>query len=44
MNAIAPLPSLVPENAPFSSEQRAWLNGFFSAYLGVAEAAAGENA
>ncbi len=36
MNAIAPLPSLIPERAPFSTEQRAWLNGFFSAYLGVA--------
>ena len=35
MNAISPLPSLIPENAPFSSEQRAWLNGFFAAYLGV---------
>ena len=44
MNAITPLPSLIPENAPFSGEQRAWLNGFFSAYLGVAETAAGESA
>src|SRR6185369_14473192 len=35
MNAMAPLPSLIPENAPFSTEQRAWLNGFFAAYLGV---------
>jgi sulfite reductase (NADPH) flavoprotein alpha-component len=35
MNAMAPIPSLVPENAPFSGEQRAWLNGFFAAYLGV---------
>lgn len=35
MNAISPLPSLIPENAPFSTEQRAWLNGFFAAYLGV---------
>ncbi len=35
MNAIAPLPSLIPESAPFSLEQRAWLNGFFAAYLGV---------
>src|SRR5262249_37151113 len=24
-----PFPSLVPESAPFSPEQRAWLNGFF---------------
>ncbi|TAJ41206.1 MAG: sulfite reductase subunit alpha [Reyranella sp.] len=43
MNAITPLPSLIPENAPFSTEQRAWLNGFFSAYLGVAETVAGES-
>jgi sulfite reductase (NADPH) flavoprotein alpha-component len=35
MNAMAPLPQLVPENAPFSSEQRAWLNEFFAAYLSV---------
>ncbi|MDP2332457.1 MAG: sulfite reductase subunit alpha [Reyranella sp.] len=43
MNAISPPPSLIPENAPFSTEQRAWLNGFFSAYLGVAgEMVAGE--
>ena len=35
MNVMTPLPSLIPENAPFSTEQRAWLNGFFSAYLGV---------
>lgn len=35
MNAMPPPPSLIPENAPFSTEQRAWLNGFFAAYLGV---------
>ena len=38
MNAVSPLPplpSLVPESAPFSEDQRAWLNGFFAAYLGV---------
>jgi sulfite reductase (NADPH) flavoprotein alpha-component len=35
MNAIAPIPQIIPENAPFSTEQRAWLNGFFAAYLGV---------
>jgi len=44
MNAIAPLPSLIPENAPFSTEQRAWLNGFFAAYLGVGGAADGDAA
>jgi sulfite reductase (NADPH) flavoprotein alpha-component len=39
MNAMTPIPpeipSLIPENAPFSADQRAWLNGFFAAYLGV---------
>lgn len=35
MNALTPIPSLIPDNAPFSSEQRAWLNGFFAAYLGI---------
>ena len=42
MNAITPIPSIVPENAPFSSEQRAWLNGFFAAYLGVSGEALGQ--
>jgi sulfite reductase (NADPH) flavoprotein alpha-component len=45
MNAVTPIPSLIPENAPFSTEQRAWLNGFFAAYLGVDGAtAAADNA
>ena len=35
MNALTPIPSIIPENAPFSTEQRAWLNGFFAAYLGL---------
>ncbi|GLK81050.1 sulfite reductase subunit alpha [Methylopila turkensis] len=29
------LPPLVPENAPFSTEQRAWLNGFFAGLLSM---------
>jgi sulfite reductase (NADPH) flavoprotein alpha-component len=29
------LPPLVPENAPFSQEQRAWLNGFFAGLLSM---------
>ncbi|MEO8713702.1 MAG: sulfite reductase subunit alpha [Acetobacteraceae bacterium] len=34
MNAIsAPLP-LIPENAPFSAQQRAWLNGFLAGLYG----------
>src|SRR5262245_30008292 len=45
MNAVTPIPSLIPENAPFSGEQRAWLNGFFAAYLGISgEVAASEDA
>jgi sulfite reductase (NADPH) flavoprotein alpha-component len=35
MNVLTPVPSIIPETAPFSTEQRAWLNGFFAAYLGV---------
>ncbi|NND99233.1 MAG: sulfite reductase subunit alpha [Pirellulaceae bacterium] len=27
--------SLIPDTAPFSDEQRAWLNGFFSGLLGI---------
>ena len=34
-NLPPPMPSLLPETAPFSAEQRAWLNGFFSGYLGL---------
>lgn len=34
MNQIAPTPllELIPETAPFSPEQRAWLNGFFAGF------------
>src|SRR6266851_6331278 len=28
-------PSLLPESAPFTPEQRAWLNGFFSGLISV---------
>jgi sulfite reductase (NADPH) flavoprotein alpha-component len=31
--------SLVPDNAPFNVEQRAWLNGFFAGMLGAQSAA-----
>jgi sulfite reductase (NADPH) flavoprotein alpha-component len=34
-NLPSPIPSLLPETAPFSPEQRAWLNGFFAGYLGL---------
>jgi sulfite reductase (NADPH) flavoprotein alpha-component len=30
-----PIPPLLPDSAPFSPEQRAWLNGFFAGYLGL---------
>src|SRR5262247_2370448 len=30
-----PFPSLVPETAPFSPEQRAWLNGFFAGMVSL---------
>ena len=29
----AAVPSLIPENAPFTAEQRVWLNGFFAGLL-----------
>ena len=31
----APLPSLIPESAPFSAEQRVWLNGLFAGQLSL---------
>src|SRR3954467_4401997 len=34
-NMAAPIPSLVPETAPFSDEQRAWLNGFFAGLVSL---------
>src|SRR5215471_14010887 len=40
MSHNPPLPklSLLPESAPFTPEQRAWLDGFFVAALGLGEA------
>ncbi len=36
MNASPPpIPSLIPETAPFSPEQRAWLNGFFAGLVSL---------
>ncbi|HEX6984319.1 MAG TPA: hypothetical protein VF170_03030, partial [Planctomycetaceae bacterium] len=29
--------ALIPESAPFNDEQRAWLNGFFAGWLGLAD-------
>ncbi len=34
-NVPAPIPSLVPETAPFSEEQRTWLNGFFAGLISL---------
>lgn len=34
-NMPSPIPSLVPETAPFSDEQRAWLNGFFAGLVSL---------
>lgn len=33
--ALAPTATLIPETAPFSPEQRAWLNGFFAGVLSL---------
>jgi len=30
-----PIPALVPDTAPFSTEQRAWLNGFFAGLVSL---------
>ncbi|UYN95066.1 MAG: sulfite reductase subunit alpha [Enhydrobacter sp.] len=43
MNAIAAQPRIIPDNAPFSPEQRAWLNGFFAAYLEVGTGTMGDD-
>jgi sulfite reductase (NADPH) flavoprotein alpha-component len=40
MNAIGPLPPIIPEDAPFSAAQRAWLNGFLAGLYGGGQAAA----
>ena len=36
MNAISPPMPLIPDNAPFSPAQRAWLNGFLAGLYGGA--------
>lgn len=41
MSIQAPVPPpLIPENAPFSPAQRAWLNGFFAGLIGTGQAMA----
>ena len=32
-----PIPSFIPESAPFSIEQRTWLNGLFAGLFGLEE-------
>jgi sulfite reductase (NADPH) flavoprotein alpha-component len=34
-NVPSPLPTLVPETAPFNEEQRSWLNGFFAGLISL---------
>ena len=33
-----PIRNLVPDNAPFTPEQRTWLNGFFAGFLELGDA------
>ncbi len=36
MNTVpAPFPRLIPDSAPFTPEQRVWLNGFFAGWLSL---------
>jgi sulfite reductase (NADPH) flavoprotein alpha-component len=37
MTPKPPIPSLIPESAPFSVEQRTWLNGLFAGLFGLSE-------
>ncbi|HEX4410792.1 MAG TPA: sulfite reductase subunit alpha [Xanthobacteraceae bacterium] len=34
-NTTPPVPSLIPDSAPFTAEQRTWLNGFFAGLLSL---------
>jgi sulfite reductase (NADPH) flavoprotein alpha-component len=44
MNALAPPTPVIPDNAPFSAAQRAWLNGFLAGLYGGAGQAGMSNA
>ena len=33
--APPPIPSFIPESAPFTPEQRTWLNGLFAGLFGL---------
>jgi sulfite reductase (NADPH) flavoprotein alpha-component len=41
MNMMSPHIPLIPEDAPFTAEQRAWLNGFFAGIFGPSGSASG---
>ena len=36
-HAPPPIPSLIPESAPFTPEQRTWLNGLFAGMISLEE-------
>jgi len=37
MTSRPPIPSFIPESAPFTPEQRTWLNGLFAGLFGIEE-------
>ena len=37
MTPRPPIPSFIPESAPFTPEQRTWLNGLFAGLFGLEE-------
>ena len=37
MSPRPPIPSFIPESAPFTPEQRTWLNGLFAGVFGLQE-------
>ena len=37
MSPRPPIPSFIPESAPFTPEQRTWLNGLFAGLFGLQE-------
>jgi sulfite reductase (NADPH) flavoprotein alpha-component len=41
MNVMSPHIPLIPEDAPFTTDQRAWLNGFFAGMFGPSGAVSG---
>jgi hypothetical protein len=42
-NAPPPIVNLLPENAPFTPEQRNWLNGFFAGLVSLEAARRGRS-